>query len=505
MARSTTSRHQSLTAPTRHLYDVIVVGGQLGGALAAGLLAKRGYQVLYVEHEGAERAYTHQGWRLPTAPFLLPQLKSMPGVDAALTELGVSQSLSRLIRARGPALQLLLPNARVDLHEESAPRARELTRVFGEVLAGELDGRLTRLAGQHELSDPFFKEPRPLPPEGWLERLALKRQANAVPGLETAPALGAEHPSELLLASLIDFASLLEDTAAPLARTRILAQLARGGALLPGGREAFRDLLLRRLSELGADVLGRSGGEPILVEHLAFGGGKLEGIKLLNNDQVYRADLVLGAMDGEGLRRLLPEKKKQRRLAEELDAATPKSFLLGVTWMLPERALPRGLGDLALLDPGPHGPGPLLIEVLEAQNAVGEIDQATRMVSASTRVPVSALELGEEHLNGWITRVEAALDALMPFSRAHLLSRSVPILDAPGARAGRLPHPHFAFEEPPALGVGGVAQRTGTKQLILANREILPGLGVEGELLAGVRAARLVQERLKREPSLRRS
>jgi len=505
MARSTTSRHQSLTAPTRHLYDVIVVGGQLGGALAAGLLAKRGYQVLYVEHEGAERAYAHQGWRLPTAPFLLPQLKSMPGVEAALAELGLSQGLTRLLRPRTPALQLLLPQARLDLHEEPGPRARELARIYGEEVAGALNARFSQLAGQHETSDPFFREPRPLPPEGWLERLQLKRQAAAIPGLEGVPALGSEHPAERLLASLLDFASLLEDTSAPLARTRLLAQLARGGALLPGGREALRELLLRRLAELGADVLGRSGGEPILVEHLAFGGGKLEGIKLLGNEQVFRADLILGAMDGEGLRRLLPEKKKQRRLAEELDAATPRSFLLGVNWVLPERALPRGLGGLALLDPGPNGPGPLLIEVHEAQSAEGEVDPATRTVSASARVPVSALELGDEHLSGWIGRVEAALEELMPFSRAHLLDRSVPILDAPGARAGRLPHPHFAFEEPPALGVGGVAQRTGTKQLLLANREILPGLGVEGELLAGARAARLVQEKLKREPSLRRS
>ena len=44
------------------------------------------------------------------------------------------------------------------------------------------------------------------------------------------------------------------------------------------------------------------------------------------------------------------------------------------------------------------------------------------------------------------------------------------------------------------LGVEGLNQRTGVRNLFLASREVLPGLGLEGELLAGVRAARLVQE-----------
>src|SRR5690606_28430112 len=228
--------------------------------------------------------------------------------------------------------------------DEPGPRARELSRAFGEASAEGLNARLTQLSAQHEASDPFFKEPRPLPPEGFMERLALKRQAGAFPGLDQAPVVTSEHAAETLLSCLVAFSSLLEDTGAPLARTRLLSQLSRGGALLPGGREALRELLLRRLSGLGADVLGRSGGEPILVEHLSFDGSRLQGIKLLNNEQVYRADLILGAMDGESLRRLLPDRKKQRKLAEELDAATPKRFLLGVNWVLPERALPRGLG-----------------------------------------------------------------------------------------------------------------------------------------------------------------
>ncbi|HLT30675.1 MAG TPA: desaturase [Myxococcaceae bacterium] len=504
MVRSAASRRQVLTAPSRHVYDVIVVGGQLGGALGAALLAKRGYQVLYVEHEATERPYTHDGWTLPIAPFLLPTLRSMPGVGTALAELGLQQSLPRLNQPRDPALQLILEDARVDLWEDPARRRRELERAFGAETAEALHARLEQLATQHQTSDAFFTEPRPLPPESWLERMQLKRMVT--PGLETPPALSEASGSERLLSALADFAGYLDEGGAgPLSRTRLLSQLGRGGMQLPGGRSGLREQLTRRTAELGGDVLIQaSDGSPVLVESLAFDGNRLEGITLLHNDQVYRADMVLAAMDGASLRRLLPEKKRHRKLAQELDTSRVRSFLLTVNWVLPERALPRGLSSLALAAAESSGDRPLLIEVLPAQRIEGGGDPGSCVVSASTRVPANVLELGEAHLGEWIARVEARLDWLMPFSRDHLLARSVPILDAPQLRTGLLPHPHFSFEEPPILGVAGVRQRTGTKQLLLASREILPGLGVEGELLSGVRAARLVQERLKREPSLRR-
>ena len=66
-----------------------------------------------------------------------------------------------------------------------------------------------------------------------------------------------------------------------------------------------------------------------------------------------------------------------------------------------------------------------------------------------------------------------------------------------------LPHPLYSFETEAFLGVTGLKQRTPAKNLFLAGREVLPGLGLEGELLAGMRAARLVQEMLKKKDPLK--
>ena len=42
------------------------------------------------------------------------------------------------------------------------------------------------------------------------------------------------------------------------------------------------------------------------------------------------------------------------------------------------------------------------------------------------------------------------------------------------------------------LGLCGLPHGTGIKHLLLASRQVLPGLGVEGELAAGWAAARIV-------------
>jgi hypothetical protein len=107
-------------------------------------------------------------------------------------------------------------------------------------------------------------------------------------------------------------------------------------------------------------------------------------------------------------------------------------------------------------------------------------------------------------MNALVQRIDVELDALMPFTKDKRVLRSAPYLDAGGVRGSRLmPHPLYTFEAEAFLGVTGLKQRTPAKNLLLAGREVLPGLGLEGEFLAGLRAARLVQEMLKKKNPLK--
>ncbi|AKF80985.1 Neurosporene desaturase [Myxococcus fulvus 124B02] len=496
------------SGPSRHVYDVIVLGSQLGGALAAALLAKRSHRVLWVEHDGMGPGYEHGGYVLPYAPFVAPPLKAMPAVEEALTELGLTTTVQRALRPHTPELQLVLPKNRMDLHADAARRKAEVTRELGE--EGEaLLGALTGTTAQHEASDAFFKAQPALPPDGFFEGWGLKKLIKAHPGLESTPRLASDTPAAALIRGLRPFINHLDKPESPLALTRPLSQVLSAPSSFQGGHDGLRELLTRRLAELGGDVLGRDSPSGFIVDEMSFDGSKFAGVKLVRSDTLYRASCLVAATDSGALRRLVTDKKHHRGLLEHLDQSTTKSLLFTVNWVVPESALPRGMGELTLVDTQDAELGPMLLQLHPARTTAsggkeGKDVEGVRVVCAGVFVPASARELGDEHLQGLAVRIDGQLDALMPFTAPHRLLRSVPYLDASGSRGTRLmPHPLYSFESEAFLGVTGLPQRTPVKNLLLAGREVLPGLGLEGELLAGVRAARLVQDMLKKKDPLK--
>lgn len=503
MATSPYARPRVSAGPTRHVYDVLVIGGQLGGLLSACLLAKRGCRVLCVEHDGVGGGYEHGGFMLPYAPFLAPALKVMPGVEEAFAELGIQTSYQRALRPHQPELQLVLEDARIDVSADASKWQRELTRIFAEH-GPEVGARIAALTRAHEGTDAFFKAAHPLPPDGFFDRWKLSRQARATPALSWEPP-ARDTSAEKLMGALLPFVSNLATPDAPLARARVLSQALSLPGRHPQGREGVRELLEKRLVELGGDYLQREGNDNFVVEQLSFEGGKLEGARLVRSENVYRAAAVVVATDSGALRRLLPEKKRHRKLTEALDASEVKSFLFTVNHVLPTRALPRGMGELLLVDSGDEELGAVLVQLHPARKVDGKEDEALQVVCAGAFVPANVREFGEAHLESIAKRIGTVLERLMPFSAPHRVLASSPYLHASTARGSRLlPHPLFAFEEEKALGVGGLAQRTAVKNLFLANREVLPGLGLEGELLAGIRVSRLIQTLLDKKNPLKK-
>jgi phytoene dehydrogenase-like protein len=487
------------------VYDVIVLGGQLAGAVAAALLARQGHRVLLVEHDGLGPGYEHGGYLLPYAPFVTPSMKSMPVMDEVLTELGLNTAASRALRAHVPELQLVLPEYRFDLPANETRRAAELARAVGDPQRAKAIGAaISALAAFHEQSDPFFRDPAlELPPDGMMETWGLKSLIKRHPQLSADVPGHGDEPALRLLHRMAPFLTYQAEPQHPLARARALSQTLAGPERYPGGREGLRDLLNKKLQDLGGDLLSREGGENFIAEQIAFDGDKVVGVKLLQSDMIYRAQALVAATDSDAIRRLITEKKKHRKLSESLEWSSTKQFLFTVNWVIKETGLPRGMGELVL-----HATSddldPILIQQHAARRAGGgKEEEGLKVLTAGVFVPGSTRDLGEPYLAELSERIGAHLDALMPFSRQHVVLVSAPYLHAGGLRGSRLlPHPLFQIEADALLGVEGLNQRTPVKNLFLANREVLPGLGLEGELLAGRRAARLVQGLTKKRPGL---
>jgi phytoene dehydrogenase-like protein len=488
------------TPGKRQHYDVVVLGSQLGGLTAAALLAKRGHRVLVVDHDGLGDGYLDGGYTLPYAPALLPPLKSLPAAESAFGELGMLTELGRAATPHDPELQLLLSGHRFDLSRDPVTRTRELTREFGDARMAE--SVWSGLVAASELADPFFKSPLPFPADGFMEGWQEKRRIRADAALQKAvdaPA-PAGHPLAAIARELAAFVSYRDGeplTGLPISRA--LALWLRGPQRIAGGREGIRALLHKRIKELGGDILGTERGN--IAEELEVDGARVTGVKLVGGDATYVGRAVISATDAGALRRLVPPQARKKKLAEQLDAVRLKRFMLVVNLVVPEAQLPLGLAPLGVLATDDDLLGLLVYEVTPAQKVGAKGPAEDRVLTVGALVPAQARELGEEHLELLAARIRDAMLAVLPFAQPRLYS--VPLLTKSTARGSRLvSHPLFEIDEQSTLGVTGLSAQTPLKNLFLASREVLPGLGLEGELLTALNVAARVQSLLKKKDPL---
>lgn len=502
---------------TQRLYDVCVVGSQLGGAVAGALLARRGYRVLHVDHDGTGGSYEDHGYLLPWAPAVFPPFRLLPAAEAALTELGFTTDLGRALEPATPSLQVLLPRNRLDVPPEPARRLAELRREFRPD-ADRLEAALAQVVRQFDAATPLLRALPPLPPDGFGERRAVKKALELAAAaqatradLEADPlAAAGDHPFLRALRFAQRALGHLDGPPAPLATARLLGGALRGTHRLAAGYEGLRDVLRRRIAEARGELLGAEGPAAIAAG-LDVDGSRIDAIRIEGSANAYVARVFIAATDTPAVRRLLPE--HARRKVDGLDAVRETRHLVTVNLVVKTAALPPALGDtvVALRREG-GGDGiedAILVQILPARRdtkkgGAGEVVPDERVVSAAGFVPADARERGDEALAAHARDVRDVLADLLPFFDRHLVRESIPAVAAPRERRGsRLSlHPLYEVAGDQTLGITGIAPRA-LKNLVFAGREVVPGLGVEGEFHAGVQAAAAAQALLGRRDLLR--
>lgn len=479
-------------APSARVYDAILLGPTFGAAVAAALLARRGLRVLWAEAGGPGVAYVHQGFVWPTRAVPLVSPKTAPPLEDALSELGLTTQISRGLHPLVPALQLALPRHRLDLPLDDARRLAECRREFGSDGARVAEA-VKKLGAAHAATDAFLRLPEALPPFGILARWRVRRAVKAWPSLTAEFPLSSSEPAEHLLSRATPFLVYQEGPGA-LAVQRSLSQLLAGPQRFGGGLPGLYDVLRHRFEELGGTLLSPEGTSGTRLQALNVEGGRPVGLDVVGSEATHRAAFVLSTLDDVALLPLLPEPLRTAK-AEALRPRPPTHAVLSVHWVLPESALPKGLGELILAD-DVQGVGALLVQVGPVRRPEARADEAgLRLVTAGAVFPPD-VETGAVQAHA--ARLEEALERLLPFARAQLLGRSIPQLDAPGRTPGLLLHPLWPRAPKAAWEAMGLKASTPWPTLVRAGREVCPGLGLEGELLAALGAAAHVQRATQR-------
>jgi phytoene dehydrogenase-like protein len=485
---------QSYRPPaTQRHYDACVVGSQVGGAVASALLAKRGFRVLEVDHDGRGAGYVDGGFVLPWRPALFPSPRLMPAGESALSELGLSSTLARLLRPLATGVQLFLPRHRLDLPSAPEPLASELKREWpGEDSA--LLAALKELDGRFEDAGRILAASPPLPPRGFFGRRALRRAIargsssarGPIEGADPFESVGGHALPEALLA-LVPFLSNQDGPPSPVALARLLGGALRSPNVADGGVQALRDLFRHHGAPAHADH-DETSAQRGVVEGVEVTGGAIKGVRLAGSSDLHAARVFLLATDASGFSQLLP-KGTSARAVTGLTRLKPARRILTVNFVVRAAALPPPLGQAALLllDGAP---------VLLRLEAARRQDHAEATASDGEHVlcaamPVPAEPWTRQAVLAGADRIRTALAAAIPFFDRHVVFESIPSLV--GAGEGEpfrdAADPLYAPLEGSALGVSGLPVQGPFKNLFLANRSVLPGLGIEGEIYAGIEAA----------------
>jgi phytoene dehydrogenase-like protein len=466
-------------------YDVVVLGSDLGATVGAAVLAHRGFRVL-VAGVPAEERYAIGPYSLPRAPLAFVGIEA-PTLKRIVAELNLVQLLRRRLEPNRPAYQLLLPDHRLDVGDDFP---REIARELGDAQQ-PFETAAARVADVSQAVESILSQELILPPDGFWDRRDANRVAARLPSPDEdlLAALPDRHPLRAAFTLPAMFGAAWSDPGAvSIARLGDLHR--RGTFRLDGGREGLRNLLLERLKTHSGEVRAELVPSAIIVKR-----GKVTGVQFEGRSETVGCSHVFCGFGADRVAQLVQAggEKPGRRLAEAAQIQ-PAHHRYLIHFVAPLDALPDALARLAYcvndFSQPLEGANALALHLADGygQHAVLSVEA---LATDTTPAGLAALRKAIRH----------RLDTLMPFVERHLLLVHSPHDGLPpegvdGERAQAPPpmamDPVWAMKEPRPLGFCGLPHATGIKHLLLASRQVLPGLGVEGELATGWAAARLV-------------
>jgi hypothetical protein len=447
----------------RDSYDLVIIGDQLSGLFLAAGAGQMGLKVLVLQDTSVPTvSYEQPSGRLlgDFSPEPVIGLQEGSAADGFLRSLGLYENLDELFPRHNPPMQVVGDRFRFDFSYNAAAMNAELAREFPS------SPGVSRLLSGEPLEKGAFSEvvaKAGLPVDfeifGWLQ----------------AACYGALAPRDLSYPGYKE----------------ILSLAARGVRYPLGGRSALTENLMARIRAFGGAIKKNT-----RVEEIVFERGRLAGVLLSSYEGFVRSPLVVGAMGTGTFFHLIPKEFQSSALREAVKRIHPRFWRFSFTLLLPEDALPEGMGShLALVD----GEDFLQVQTFPS-SAYGGIPARHRAVVVRTLIPFEPATIAEKSVQRHLKRCLTRLKKVMPF----LDEMPIQVSPDPGNLAGDITYQrYYRFKDldfiPPVYlayesGLSAALdqrefldwKRFGLPGLAICSRDVYPLFGATGEILAAM-------------------
>ena len=497
------------TFTTNH-YDLIVLGSDISGLVTAALVAGRGRRVLIIPGGPIGGSYRVGKTDLPVDTAPLVHLRC-PAVRRVCDELGLWPQIRREHKLVSEFVHWILPEQRLDIRSDAHSWLPECLRAWPQdPIVEAWDLRTRWMQATESMLDELLASEGALTIDGFWARRFLSRMSSQLPtnNLDDLKPLDPEHPLRQMVYTLQPWLQCMAlNQLGKAAGWRITGLWDQGPFDHTGGMPALRAQLLQRIRLKSGEIKSSLRISEILVKR-----SRAVGIGLLGKRDRYGCENLVIATDPRILLDgLIAPEQFPRTLANLLHGVRPVAIryvlhieakadcvsaaIGGPMIVVPDlnQSSPRE-SEASTAPPTWQGQGTMYIRVSPGS------DENTRIIS------ITRIEEVEPELSGIRKRIldELHLRGVFPFMRGHIHWMYSPhdgmgVTDAAGQRIekeeveaeGRI-EPEYLYsgpESPTALGVGMLPHSTGIRNLCFASRLTYPGLGLEGEFVAGLAAA----------------
>jgi hypothetical protein len=444
-------------------WDVLVLGGALGGLAAAVKLGRAGLRVCVVEEEAAAR--------LPVflrEPFFLPGLSGEGPLDAALRELGLPPIERRDFTADPVAFQVLLPDARLEVGRPELFISELVS--WGLAKPEDADALVEALRAAGARAVERFGA------LAWIRRGGLRGLARGAREHPPLPPLPAEIRSpappiaRLLQAWVRATSALAHGTPPPEALARLLAAPLAGGGAFARPETGLRTLLQHRIEALHGEFRTLAG--PFRLAEL----GADPGVARLGPEGVWLGRVLLVNAPSFSLAAAL--RGWQQDVPRWLRGPEPAGREVRVHARALREAVPEPLARRALLALANGGCGSASWPVTLALEPSTRGPRFVELV-ASTVFPADAdLATAEDS-------AAAAVARLLPFAGNRVRRANAPARPLWDDLSARFAVGSGAWPAPLEL-------KAGRRPVYRLERAHVAALGAEGEVLLGLHAAEAI-------------